>query len=116
MTTDLCPDSAPTDLDQHQAGPAVGPTVVDRGPLSGTVAPDDAPQVAEPRGPHRAVGARQAWYCSLWARISEARSGWKASKASKASRAGDERAERARRSRQAHLARQLFRAGLHHVR
>lgn len=114
MTTDLCPDSPPSDVDHGRTVSAVGPTAIDREQLPGTAAPggalDDAPQVAELDEPRRAVGARQSWFCSLWGRISEARS------AAGAAGVEDERAERAPHSRQAQLARELFRAGLHHVR
>ncbi|HLS34246.1 MAG TPA: hypothetical protein VK039_11705 [Brevibacterium sp.] len=110
MTIDLCTDAPLIDLDHHRTGRAVGPTAIDRETLSGTSVPDDAPQVTEPRGQRRAVGSRQAWYRSLWARISGGRSG------SMSSKTADERTERAHRSRQAQLARQLFRAGLHHMR
>ena len=114
--TDLCPDSPPIDLDRRRTGRAVAPTVIDGEPLSGNAAPDDTPQIVEPCGPRRAVGARQAWFCSLRVRISEAWRALRALRSLRASKAGDERAERAHRSREAQLARELFRAGLHHVR
>src|SRR5699024_11302125 len=104
----------------------MGPTVIYLDLTQGTYSPggalDNAPQVAELDEPRRAVGARQSWFCSLWGRISEARSAAGAAGAARAAGAAgasgveDERAERAPHSRQAQLARELFRAGLHHVR
>src|SRR5690625_5988848 len=102
MTTDLCPDSPPSDVDHGRTVSAVGPTAIDREQLPGTAAPggalDDAPQVAELDEPRRAVGARQSWVCSLWGRVSEARSAAGAARAAGAAGAPgaeDERAERA---------------------